>query len=56
MLIGKNLALMGSPWDRLLHLAIGLTGTELKDRMKFSIPPYSLVSPMMMLFGVTLES
>ena len=54
MLIGKNLALMVSPLVPATYLAIGLTGTELKDHMKFSIPPYYLVSLMMLLFGVIL--
>ena len=35
MLIGKNLALMVSPLVPATYLAIGLTGTELKDHMKF---------------------
>ena len=39
MLIGKNLALMVSPLVPATYLAIGLTGTELKDHMKLSIPP-----------------
>lgn len=44
MIIGKNLALMVSPLVPATFLAIGLTGTELKDHMKFSIPPYYLIS------------
>ena len=44
MIIGKNLALMVSPLVPATFLAIGLTGTELKDHMKFSIPPYFLIS------------
>ncbi len=54
MLIGKNLALMVSPLVPATYLAIGLTGTELKDHMKFSILPYYLVSLLMLLFGVIL--
>ena len=54
MLIGKNLALMVSPLVPATYLAIGLTGTELKDHMKFSIPPYYLVSLLMLAFGVLL--
>ena len=54
MLIGKNLALMVSPLVPATYLAIGLTGTELKDHMKFSIPPYYLVSLLMLAFGVIL--
>lgn len=44
MIIGKNLALMVSPLVPATFLAIGLTGTELKDHMKFSIPPYYIIS------------
>lgn len=54
MLIGKNLALMVSPLVPATYLAIGLTGTELKDHMKFSIPPYYLVSMVMLIFGIVL--
>lgn len=52
MIIGKNLALMVSPLTPATYLAIGLTGTELKDHMKFSIPPYWLVSICMLVIGV----
>ena len=44
MMIGKNIALMVSPLVPATFLAIGLTGTELKDHMKFSIPWYYLIS------------
>ena len=44
MIIGKNIALMVSPLVPATFLAIGLTGTELKDNMKFSIPWYYLIS------------
>lgn len=44
MIIGKNLALMVSPLVPATFLAIGLTGTELRDHMKFSIPPYFVIS------------
>ena len=44
MIIGKNIALMVSPLVPATFLAIGLTGTELRDHMKFSIPPYYLIS------------
>lgn len=54
MLIGKNLALMVSPLVPATYLAIGLTGTELKDHMKFSIPPYYVVSLIMLVLGVIL--
>ena len=54
MLIGKNLALMVSPLVPATYLAIGLTGTELKDHMKFSIVPYYLISLIMLVFGVLL--
>ena len=50
----ENLALMVSPLVPATYLAIGLTGTELKDHMKFSIPPYYLVSLLMLVFGVIL--
>ena len=52
MLIGKNIALMVSPLVPATFLAIGLTNTELKDHMKFSIPPYYAVSIIMLVFGV----
>ena len=54
MLIGKNLALMVSPLVPATYLAIGLTGTELKDHLKFSIAPYYLISLVMLVFGVLL--
>ena len=44
MIIGKNIARMVSPLVPATFLAIGLTGTELRDHMKFSIPPYYLIS------------
>ena len=37
-----------------LTMLIGLTGTELKDHMKFSIPPYYIISLIMLVFGVIL--
>lgn len=49
-----NLALMVSPLTPATYLAIGLTGTELKDHMKFSIPPYWLVSICMLLIGIVI--
>lgn len=52
MVIGKNLALMVSPLVPATYLAIGLTNTELKDHMKFSIPVYWLVSVCMLVIGV----
>lgn len=52
MIIGKNLALMVSPLVPATFLAIGLTGTELKDHMKFSIPPYFLISVIMVILSV----
>jgi len=52
MIIGKNLALMVSPLVPATYLAIGLTGTELKDHMKFSIPVYWAVSICMLVIGV----
>ena len=52
MLIGKNIALMVSPLVPATFLAIGLTNTELKDHMKFSIPPYYAVSVIMLVFGI----
>ena len=52
MIIGKNLALMVSPLVPATFLAIGLTGTELKDHMKFSIPPYFVISVIMVILSV----
>ncbi len=54
MIIGKNLALMVSPLVPATYLAIGLTGTELKDHMKFSIPPYYIVSVIMLVLGTVM--
>ena len=52
MIIGKNLALMVSPLVPATYLAIGLTNTELKDHMKFSIPIYWGVSIIMLIVAV----
>lgn len=52
MVIGKNLALMVSPLVPATYLAIGLTNTELKDHMKFSIPIYWTVSVCMVVIGI----
>lgn len=52
MVIGKNLALMVSPLVPATYLAIGLTNTELKDHMKFSIPVYWIVSVCMVVIGI----
>ena len=52
MVIGKNLALMVSPLVPATYLAIGLTNTELKDHMKFSIPIYWVVSLCMLVLGI----
>ena len=52
MIIGKNLALMVSPLTPATYLAIGLTGTELKDHMKFSIPIYWIASIAMLILGI----
>ena len=52
MVIGKNLALMVSPLVPATYLAIGLTGTELKDHMKYSIPPYYVLSIIMVICGI----
>lgn len=54
MIIGKNLALMVSPLVPATYLAIGLTDTELKDHMKFSIPPYFVISMIMLVIGIIL--
>ncbi len=54
MIIGKNLALMVSPLVPATYLAIGLTGTELKDHMKFSIAPYYIVSVIMLVLGTVM--
>lgn len=54
MIVGKNLALMVSPLVPATYLAIGLTNTELKDHLKFSIPIYWLVSLIMLLIAVVI--
>ena len=55
MLIGKNIALMVSPLVPTTYLAVGLTNTELRDHMKFSIPPYYVISVIMLVFGIILQ-
>lgn len=55
MIIGKNLALLVSPLPPATYLAIGLTNTELKDHMKYSIPWYWIVSIVMLIFAVGLS-
>ena len=55
MLIGKNIALMVSPLVPATYLAVGLTNTELRDHMKFSIPPYYVISVIMLVFGIILQ-
>lgn len=52
MIIGKNIALMVSPLVPATYLAIGLANVELKDHMKFSIPPYFVLSVVMVIIGV----
>ena len=52
MIIGKNLSLMVSPLVPATYLAIGLTNTELKDHMKFSIPIYWAISICMLIIAV----
>lgn len=54
MIVGKNLALMVSPLVPATYLAIGLTNTELKDHMKFSIPIYWGVSVVMLFLAVVI--
>ena len=49
---GKNLALLVSPLVPATYLAIGLTNTELKDHMKFSIPIYWGVSIIMLIVAI----
>ena len=51
-IIGKNLSLMVSPLVPATYLAIGLTNTELKDHMKFSIPIYWAISICMLIIAV----
>lgn len=52
MMIGKNLALLVSPLVPATFLAIGLTQTELKDHMKFSIPIYWIISVIILFITV----
>ena len=54
MVIGKNMALMVSPLAPAMYLAIGSTNAELRDYMKFSIPPYCVISVIMLIFGMIL--
>jgi CitMHS family citrate-Mg2+:H+ or citrate-Ca2+:H+ symporter len=46
---------MVSPLTPATYLAIGLTNTELKDHMKFSIPIYWIVSICMLVIGIIIQ-
>lgn len=52
MLIGKNISLLVSPMVPATFLAIGLTNTELKDHLKYSMLPLWIVSLIMLLFAI----
>lgn len=52
MLIGKNISLLVSPLVPATFLAIGLTNTELKEHIKYSVVPLWVVSIIMLLFGI----
>lgn len=52
MLIGKNISLLVSPLVPATFLAIGLTNTELKDHIKYSLVPLWLVSFVMLFFAI----
>lgn len=52
MLIGKNISLLISPMVPATFLAIGLTNTELKDHIKYSLIPLWILSLIMLVFAV----
>ena len=52
MLIGKNISLLVSPMVPATFLAIGLTNTELKDHLKYSLIPLWILSLIMLIFAV----
>ena len=54
MVIGKNVAMIGSPIFASTYLAIGLAGVELKDYLKFGFVPMWIVSILMVLSGIAL--
>lgn len=52
MLVGKNLSLLVSPLVPATYLGIGLAGIELKEHVKYSIPPLWIVSIIMLIFAI----
>lgn len=52
MLIGKNLSLLVSPLVPATYLGIGLASVELKEHVKYSIPPLWIVSIIMLIFAI----
>lgn len=54
MLIGKNISLLVSPMVPATFLAIGLTNTELKDHLKYSLIPLWILSLIMLIFAIVI--
>lgn len=52
MLIGKNLSLLVSPLVPATYLGIGLASVELKEHVKYSLPPLWIVSIIMLAFAI----
>ncbi|XBS71752.1 citrate:proton symporter [Acerihabitans sp. KWT182] len=55
MVVGKNITMMLSPVFATTYLAIGLTGVELKDHIRFSFAPVVVVS-LIMVFSLVLTN
>lgn len=54
MVIGKNVAMIGSPVFASTYMAIGLAEVELKDYLKFAFVPLWVTSVIMVISGVLL--
>ncbi|WP_051409999.1 hypothetical protein [Enterocloster asparagiformis] len=54
MVIGKNVAMIGSPVFASTYMAIGLADVELKDYLKFAFVPLWVTSIIMVFSGVLL--
>ncbi|PKE30708.1 citrate transporter [Rahnella sp. AA] len=55
MVVGKNITMMLSPVFATTYLAIGLTGVELKDHIRFSFTPVVIIS-LIMVFSLVLTN
>ena len=54
MVIGKNVAMIGSPIFASTYLALGLADVELKDYLKFGFVPMWITSVIMVISGIIL--